>query len=478
LAILFLLWLVSVPLEGADNPWVAMTKQDLQAIHDLLQENHPGPVDPENLRYAKWLKDGLDLSIQRAESAACFSDYVRELKFYTNGFQDGHIGIGLEVEPKEIVWPGFIIDRAQDNKAEVVAAEPDSGVENGATILSCDGKTIDTLMAERVDPYFWNSAIPHERFLHLYRLFYQDALDSRSRFRNCKFSTGEKELRWRKEDTGAFQKRLDSARGVGSREPSLKKIHGVWLIKVPTLAYTGAERVRQIRKLIAEIKSHASELRTSTVIFDVRGNHGGDSAWGEELVSALWGKDWVKWITGKFDETTDWRASPSNYEFIESMIQREKTAGLDEQVEYLNRVRDAMKDALDSGGALARVDDRPKPQTETPPQNRVTGKVFFFTDNVCASACLDLADLMVRLPHVQHVGLPTSADAIYIDNTYSTFSSGLAGLGYSMKVFRNRVRGNNEWYTPKIPWPGGEMTDESIAIWIASISKGTAKQAN
>src|ERR1041385_1727862 len=92
------------------NAWVAMTKGDLQAIHDLLMQNHPGPVDPQNPRYGKWLRAGLEEVSRQAESAASFSDYVRCLQYYTNGFQDGHIGIGLEVDPDRVAWPGFIVE--------------------------------------------------------------------------------------------------------------------------------------------------------------------------------------------------------------------------------------------------------------------------------------------------------------------------------------------------------------------------------
>lgn len=51
------------------------------------------------------------------------------------------------------------------------------------------------------------------------------------------------------------------------------------------------------------------------------------------------------------------------------------------------------------------------------------------------------------------VGLPTSADAVYIDNTEAMLPSGLALLSYSLKVYRNRVRANNEWYEPQVHWP-------------------------
>jgi peptidase S41-like protein len=305
-----ILLFISTSVLAAENPWVLMTQRDLQGIRDILQENHPGPVDPQNHRYAQWLKDGFNLAMTRSESASSFSDYVRAL---------------------------------------------------------------------------------------------------------------------------------------------------------------GEEKVKQIRKLISEISAHQAELRTSVVVFDVRRNHGGDSGWGEEIAAALWGRDWVDWITSDFDNTADWRASKSNYTFMQMMVDREKNAGLTDQLAYVTRVRDAMKVALDSGVALARVEDRPKKKAGSAPQNPITGHIYFFTDGECASACLDFADLMRRLPNVVHVGLPTSADAIYIDNTYTMLPSGLAGLGYSMKVFRNRVRGNNEWYEPQIRWPGGVMTEDSITKWIMSL---------
>ena len=459
---------MSTSIQAAENPWVLMTQQDLQGIHDILQENHPGPVDPENHRYAQWLKDGLNLATTRAESASSFSDYVRTLRHYTNGFQDGHIGIALEVHPDDIVWPGFIIDQDFNGQPVVVAAEEDSGVSKDTKILACDGQTIDALMSDRVDPYFWNSAIPHERYRNLSRLFYQDAQDSK-RFQACTFSTGEVKLKWRREDRNDFQKRIDSVHGSSSREPEMKQVGEVWIISVPTLAYSGEEKVKKIRNLISEINTHQSELRNSEVVFDVRGNHGGDSGWGEELAAALWGREWVDWVTSDFDNTVDWRASKSNYTFMQSMVEREKKAGLADQLAYVTKVRDAMKAALDSGTALARVEERPKKKEGSAPLNPIKGKIYFFTDGECASACLDFADVMRHLPNVVHVGLPTSADAIYIDNTYTMLPSGLAGLGYSMKVFRNRVRGNNEWYEPQIRWPGGMMTDESIAKWIRSL---------
>ena len=82
---------------------------------------------------------------------------------------------------------------------------------------------------------------------------------------------------------------------------------------------------------------------------------------------------------------------------------------------------------------------------------------------------------MLRLPNVVHVGQPTHADAMYIDLNSAPLPSGLGVFQYSMKIFRTRVRGNNEWYTPKYRWPGGLMTDDAVAKWIATLPLAAAR---
>ena len=72
------------------------------------------------------------------------------------------------------------------------------------------------------------------------------------------------------------------------------------------------------------------------------------------------------------------------------------------------------------------------------------------------SACLDFADLVRRLPGVIHVGQPTSADAIYIDNTYQELPSRLAGVGYSMKklsFLTNHSRRSSSDISPSLAMP-------------------------
>ena len=57
-------------------------------------------------------------------------------------------------------------------------------------------------------------------------------------------------------------------------------------------------------------------LRRSTIVLDVRGNYGGNSAWAEEVAKAIWGAELVQWVSGSFDETGHRRASDRNIEYV------------------------------------------------------------------------------------------------------------------------------------------------------------------
>jgi hypothetical protein len=240
------------------------------------------------------------------------------------------------------------------------------------------------------------------------------------------------------------------------------------LISLPTFQFGSDTEIAGIQKLIAEITANAAALHNTTIVLDMRGNGGGDSSWGDQVVDAVWGKGWAEAIESQFDNTVDWRASRNNYERLSEVVDEERREGLSESSAYWAKTRDAIKLAMDRGDALARVEDPPH-GNKSLPSNPITTRVFVLTDNGCASACLDFLDVVRRIPGVTHVGLPTSADAIYIDTNHWPLPGGVAHLNYGMKVFRHRVRGNNEWYEPQIRWPGGEMTDDAVITWIASL---------
>jgi len=454
---------------AAADPWAELAEGDVRAMHDALATNHPGPVDPQNPGYRDWLESGLKLSVQRAHEAQSLQDYERTLTFYANGFNDNHVAVSFHNAPRFDQWPGFVVGSV-DGGVGVVYAEAGAGVAPGAKLLSCDGLDTDALLKARTDPYFWRTAVPHQRFERAFHLFYQAADDPQATLKTCVFSSGPVALKWQRFPDSRFQDILAKARGVATRPPSLRQIDGVWIVSIPTFGYQTDEEVTQIRGVIAAIEKNAPELRKSTVVFDVRGNGGGNSAWGNAIVKAFWGEAWEQRAearSGGF--VVDWRASPHNLAAVVAAEQQMGKAGLD--TAQLQPIIAAIGKALREGKPLARVVD-PSPKIDpAAPLDPVTGRVYFLADGACSSACLDFADLMHELPGVTPIGLPTGADTNYIDLAFVELPSGLARFGYGMKVYRDRVRGSNVWYEPKVRWPGGDMSDDAAIVrWIKSLS--------
>ena len=150
------------------NGWSMLADRDLQAIHDVIAANHPGPVDPQNPKFGAWLDSGLGEAKRPGRSATSYSDYRRALLFYTNGFRDTHIGTYFLIGPSTYHWPGFV---ARLDAGRLMAV---GGAHDGDRILSCDGKSPEALLRQAVDPFFWNPEVPHQSHRFAPQLFMLD----------------------------------------------------------------------------------------------------------------------------------------------------------------------------------------------------------------------------------------------------------------------------------------------------------------
>lgn len=469
-------WMLAVAVAALVAPaqaavsWAETAGTDLKAIHDLIEANHPGPVDPENPHFREWLDKGYAKAAAEAKTAVSQADYERVLRAYVNGFRDGHVGAGLKTPPSQVHWTGFSVYGRSVDDIRVLYAEPDAGVKAGDRLIACDGKSLDALMAERTDRYWWNAAIPHTRTLALGHLFFQDAADPLPTLKSCTFASGKVVLAWRDEAVASVRSKQAPGRSSSSAL-RLTKLDGVWVLSLPTFNLQSEAAVAAFNAVLQDIAAHRSELATGPVVIDVRGNGGGSSTWGDKIAVALWGPEWVGRIHKMSDGTLDFRASPDNLARIDAHIATftAREGAQSHMVQSLTRIRQGIAAALERHQPLARFDDKVEPVGD-PPANPMQGKVYFLTDNACGSACLDFADIVLKIPGVTHVGLPTYADSLYMDADKKILPSGLSILQYPMKVYRHRARKNNEYYVPKALWTGGPMTDDAAVIaWVKSL---------
>jgi hypothetical protein len=475
----FLLLLALALIAAAPSPapvdWSHAAVQDLTAIHDILQANHPGPVDPANPAFTTWLNTGEAALLPRAQTANTEHDYQSVLRDYVNGFADGHVNIAM-TDPETHLWPGFLVraDRLGAPVRVALLAAPGQappGLALGDELLSCNGVPVGRMLTDRVLRPLLNRNIPQRLFLKSAMLMVVDADDPAARSPSCTFRRGSTTrtlpLAWRPIAVPALAQAVQSASGIEIPPCGAKKQGDVWLISLPTFD-PNDDQLPRLQTLIAFLQHNAALLHQARhVVIDLRGNDGGDDGWGDDVASALWNAAAVTDIESSASETIDWRVSARNIAALRLRATAAQAQGQNDAVTYY----------LDLAHQMTRAAARhqvflvePDPATAHLPAfaSPFRHPVYILTTPYCASACLDFVDVTNHLPGAIRIGLQTSSDTDYLD-TAAPLPSGHAVLNYAMKVFRNRPRPANASYEPQIPWPGGPMTTTTIARWVETL---------
>ena len=199
----------------------------------------------------------------------------------------------------------------------------------------------------------------------------------------------------------------------------------------------------------------AAARDVARIVFDTRANRGGDSSVGQRMFDAATGGL-------QFDDSAaprmvaQWRVSRQSIAKLRLHRQQFDTlygpgsaqvravAGLLAQLEAAQRDGQSWVDQ-DGGPSFTRSDMVQRHAT----LRRFTGTVALVTDAACASACLDFADLVLRVPGAVHLGAATASDTVYLDVTDLLLPSG-NHFRLPVKVWRNRPRGDSQPLVPEI----------------------------
>ena len=475
--VLRLLPLLALAAAAPPSPWPDAAVRDLAAMHDLIRDNHPGPVDPANPGFRDWLDGGEAALLPQARAARSLHDDQLVLRDYANGFADGHLGVAM-ADSAAHLWPGFLV-RADTPDAPLrvsaLATGPNApaGIRLGSVVESCGGIAARTLLEERVLRPALNPHVPQRLRLASALLMVTDADAPSDRWPGCTVSSHGRSrtvpLRWRPITQAALAREQARSSGIALPRTGLRHVGDVWLVSLPSFNPRDAAATARLQALVARLKAQAATLHAARhVVLDLRGNDGGNSEWGIEAAEALWGKEAVDAVEAATPSTIDWRVSVRNAAAIRedaAMMRRQGQAAIADQVDELAGRMDAA--LLEHQTFLREQGDPPGPVPDlaTPFLN----PVYLLTTPHCASACLDFVDLMDGLPGVVRVGLETSSDTDYLELAAAPLPSGHATLRYAMKAYRQRERAANASDRPAIIWPGGEMNDLSIAKWIDTL---------
>lgn len=461
------------PKQKAESLWRELAINDLNALHAHLSSAHPGAVDPENPAVRAWLKNGLPSSMRLAEQAKSFAGAYFALRHFLDGFNDAHVFLNPTMTVQRVEYPGFIAATRGDRFVVVESASP--LVKVGSEIISCDGVATANLYKTNVLPFHGIEGLEAQHAAFAPYLFADMGNPFVSRPRTCNFKYGNRtaavDLAWERTDATLLREKLDSAAHGPSAEPGLEEWQpGHFWIGLPEFQF--ANDSRKVREenmlgLIASLKAQGDVLRRAKVIvFDVRGNQGGSSHWGDLVLQAIWGEGFTDNLLRSQWKSIEWRVSDINIAANETSLARSlKSYGPgDARTQSLQTLVSNLKDAKRRGVALmpvARNDAGQKPRTQ-----QVAPKIILLSNGSCVSACLDFADSILSIKGAQVWGSDTEADSVYIENWNDNLPSGLFRLSWPMKVYRGRQRGNNEPYLATVRFDVPPQSKTEAKAWV------------
>jgi hypothetical protein len=463
---------------GPAGPWAQLALRDVEAARALIRENHPGPVDAQNGDFARWEAEGYVAAVDHARSADSLEGYSAALQRYVGALRDGHLYVTTPASRQPARWPGMVV-ASRAGRVIVVDASADRAQfpglpAVGSELVACDGRPAAEILRHDVFPFSRGDERRDASWIRLAPRLFDQENPFRVAPRRCLFrdATGavETALTWRsigRDDLGLKWRQA----AYGERPPADIRgfgEDGVWA----TLSTFTPDLMR---RALTERERWRSRR---VIVLDLRGNTGGSSIWGYQLLATFLGHPPLRPEPRPYDE---WRASPGNLEFIETQMvpMAAKVYGSPSRVlRELSRVGAGMRAALARGQALYRHDlDFAGPEAAAEDVAAMAGtlpsptdaRVFLVTDGRCVSACLDFVDQALRYPNVTQVGLATDADSPYTEvRPDIPLPSGLTTLSLAMTVYRNRPR---TWkpFVPRHPYPGNIADTPALERWLRGL---------
>ena len=452
------------------DQWRAAARQDIEAIHDTLRDNAPFMVvDRDSAGMRRWLETGRTEALADLPKVTDGRGYYYVLARYVGGFRDGHIGLRLAsgaIKGRMPDWPGFAM-AWRNNRYEVGWVQPGQEAAAppvGAVLVSCDGQPAEALAQARLDRLFGDMTQEAQRSAIAFQLLrdYHYPVPTPAA---CSFRTAAGEKTWTLTWSTPAGETVDTAAKAlfapRARFGVDRWGKDAWWIGAPTM--TGEDNWKA---LYAAVDANLAALRSApVVVIDLRGNGGGNSAFGDRLARKLFGDTVVDAHEVVWGDLV-FQSGPLSRKWAADAVVAAK-----DNPDWLAEMKpEAEKLAAAPLGSKVLIPaDATPPAPKAAPQSPMKGKVVVLVDHACFSACLDTLDVFTRLPGVKLAGVETGADTIFMDGMGAPLPSGRATLGFGIKAWAQRVRGSNVPYKPEagLQYDGSLADEAGLKTWLA-----------
>ena len=468
--------LIALALTQEPAEWKKMYLRDLDSLRAAIAANHPGAIDTANPGFALVLdrayREGRILATQVKDVGS----FNLALTRFINQFEDEHLQIGFASSVDSLREAGVYVSY---RAGEFYVVEADSArypiarVMKDSRVRDCDGVAAKDVFRERVLWWRGRAKIEADWYRYAPYFFLDYGAPAPKAPAKCMFvhegMTMSVPLQWRtiaRQQVNATFQRLYPvrARSISTQRIDEQKL---WF-SVPTFSINAEPNLTIVRTAFDSLRAFVRDGKWDLIVFDLRGNSGGSSTWGDSIARIVFGDQWGRQAAAYLSDGvyTEWRLSEDNIKSVRGIqAQIEKRDGVESQsARNFKTMVDSMEAAWKRGVKYYST-QRARTGVLPPESTPVPGRVVVITTPSCFSACLDFLDRMRLHKAVVQVGQTTGVDTNYMENWGGPISS-RTRWGHPLKVYRNRRRANNEAYPPHVQYEDSLEDDAALRFWI------------
>jgi hypothetical protein len=459
---------VSTAAEPATPDWAAIATQDIRFAADAVRDHHAGAAAGE-LSVTAPLASASSLGLVEAAKARTERDYLRLMTRFVSAFGDPHFGINLRLADRG--WTGIVVDRV-DGQYRVIWSEPNwpsALPPAGSGVQMCDDVWIGTFLQTQLAPFSNHSVEYASTFSELAReMMFDRGLGwapaqcvftlpdgSRKRFA----------LPLQSVPAAVSQERLDAVRRryIAQAKPvGVTKLAGdKYWVGMPN--FNGSRSGAAYEALYKQLETLP---KSGWLVFDLRGNGGGDSSWGNRALAALFGAPYAEHLAeaGGLEEYLI--ASEATVALLKHYISDPVFSASKADMESnLAKVEAAIRagDKVAKVAGNANTDLLAASSSARPHGPRIAAVI----DRGCFSSCMNFLQQLKAIDDTVVLGEPTLGYSPFGEIARFDLPSGRGSVRLPSALFRT-TQATREPFAPDFPFTGNLADDEALARWVNS----------
>ncbi len=422
------------------NKWENMLLKDLEFIEETLKLQSAPGRNKEDIAFKRWLQEGVEKTKSYATKQVNSEKAYRELlNYYVLGFQNEHLDIYFFDETlQQYHFLGFFLEQRGEHYLIGYVEENMPQRMLYKQVIAIDGKEIKAYIRDIATHNFAiGDEIELKRWVPYMLIDRESPLIKRPRsitIINEKKELEQLTLKWQPLQEKHHPIIRNLSFGPKPKMQYSPFCGGMW-ITIPTFNPNEEEKT-----LFEEILKSLQNYRDMPfIIFDLRGNSGGNAVWQRPILRNLYGDSFIKSLGGKHIYNAPWRQKQileDNRDII-----REWDI-LEEERENLFSNEDI-------------VEKFPK--------------VFLLTDGRCGSTCWMFVRDMLQLPNVIQIGDSTASQSLYSNSRWVTLPSGKGKIYVPTMQRMHPLDNIDKPFHPTYTFQGDWHNEEELKQWVISI---------